>query len=360
NPSFGISQIREVTPIFTAKSGELRDVLISRLESEGTNQVRVDMLSYLSRTTLDIIGLAGFNYSFNALYNREDGLAKAFNGIFQSTGGLPLALIFRTQFPFLRPILRFDELSKSGAEVERRTKEIGYRLIAAKKEEMREKGSSLGGTAKSKDLLSLLIQSNLEATGDTGKTLTDQEVFHQIPTFLLAGHETTSTATTWTLFSLAQHPEIQNRLRNELLTLHTESPTMEELNSLPYLEAVVRESLRYHSVVTGTLRVATQDDVIPLEKPFVDKSGNLRNGIATASIWGADAKSFKWESVSKDSYSIPGVWGNQLTFLGGPRACIGYRFALVECVFPVYVPEHLLMFGGLQDEGIAIRSHKEL
>ena len=50
-------------------------------------------------------------------------------------------------------------------------------------------------------------------------------------------------------------------------------------------------------------------------------------------IWGEDAKEFKperWECVPEGSHSIPGVWGNMLTFLGGPKACIGYRFSVVE------------------------------
>jgi cytochrome P450 len=79
------------------------------------------------------------------------------------------------------------------------------------------------------------------------------------------------------LFSLATHPEIQDRLRSELLAVSTDSPTMGELDGLPYLDAVVRESLRYHSVVDGSIRVATKDDIIPLEKPFVGKDGKTRD-----------------------------------------------------------------------------------
>ena len=40
----------------------------------------------------------------------------------------------------------------------------------------------------------------------------------------------------------------------------------------------------------------------------------------------------RWENVPEGTASIPGVWSHLLTFIGGPRACIGYRFTLIECV----------------------------
>ena len=58
-----------------------------------------------------------------------------------------------------------------------------------------------------------------------------------------------------------------------------ESPTMDELNSLPYFDAVVKESLRLCPSFENTLRVAQADDVIPLEKPFTDREGRLQDRI---------------------------------------------------------------------------------
>lgn len=55
---------------------------------------------------------------------------------------------------------------------------------------------------------------------------------------------------------------------------------MEQLNSLPYLDAVVREALRYHSVFAAAWRVAVKDDIIPVEKPYVDRYGKTRDHIA--------------------------------------------------------------------------------
>jgi len=143
--------------------------------------------------------------------------------------------------------------------------------------------------------------------------------------------------------------KIQDKLRDEVSKLSTDNPTMEELNSLPYLDAVVRETLRIYAPVTATMRTAMEDDVLPLENPVKDRNGKLHHDIRIAKgqvivipisiintskeIWGGNADQFdpsRWNSVPRAASSIPGIWGNMLTFLGGPRACIGFRFSLVE------------------------------
>ena len=101
----------------------------------------------------------------------------------------------------------------------------------------------------------------------------------EVPTFLVAGHETTSVATTWCLHALSQTPNVQRKLREELLSVDTDTPTMDELNALPYLDMVVRETLRLYAPVSSSLRVATKDDVIPLSAPFTDKNGEVQDNI---------------------------------------------------------------------------------
>ena len=96
---------------------------------------------------------------------------------------------------------------------------------------------------------------------------------------MVVGHETTSTATTWALFALTQSPQVQDKLRKELLAVGTDNPTMDELNALPYLDAVVRESLRVHPPLASILRVATEDDILPLGEPVKDKNGNILDAI---------------------------------------------------------------------------------
>jgi hypothetical protein len=93
-----------------------------------------------------------------------------------------------------------------------------------------------------------------------------------------------STGTTWALFALSQDKQVQSKLREELLTVQTDNPTMDELNSLTYLDYVVREVLRVHCPVPSTIRIAMKDDILPLSKPFVDTRGNVHNGIKSASF----------------------------------------------------------------------------
>lgn len=263
---------------------------------------------------------------------------------------------------------------------------IGAELIEKKRRAIREEKATAGGTEiekrKQKDILTLLIKANMSSDLKPGQALSDEEVINQIPTFIVAGmclmrhpppetlpflgHETTSNATSFALLSLATYPAVQSRLREELLSVSNDDPNMDELNALPYLDAVVKEALRLHSVVPGLNRLSQQDDVIPLSTPFTDKHGRIRTEIAITKgdsvlvpimvvnksprIWGPDAAEFKyacscfaitfltffspdrWNAVPEAALSVPGVWGNQLTFGAGPKGCIGYKFAILEYV----------------------------
>jgi cytochrome P450 len=83
----------------------------------------------------------------------------------------------------------------------------------------------------------------------------------------------------WALHELSLAPDIQTKLREEVMSVDTETPSMDELSALPYLDAVVKETLRLHPPIGDTVRVATKDDVLPLEKPLTDKHGVIRDGI---------------------------------------------------------------------------------
>lgn len=70
---------------------------------------------------------------------------------------------------------------------------------------------------------------------------------------------------------------MQKKLREELLSVQSDTPTMEELSALPYLDAVVTETLRLYTPATMSFRVASKDSVIPLSEPFIDCNGKVHN-----------------------------------------------------------------------------------
>ena len=72
---------------------------------------------------------------------------------------------------------------------------------------------------------------------------------------------------------------MQTKLRAELMTISTDGPTMDELNSLPYLDNVVREALRLYAPVPATMRAVAKDDIVPLSEPYTDKEGNKHDSI---------------------------------------------------------------------------------
>lgn len=77
---------------------------------------------------------------------------------------------------------------------------------------------------------------------------------------------------------------MQSKLREELFTIDTDNPTMDQLNSLPYLDMVLRECLRVHPPVPATGRMAVKDDILPLSKPVTDRHGKVHETIRGVDI----------------------------------------------------------------------------
>ncbi|KAF8816768.1 cytochrome P450 [Phlegmacium glaucopus] len=346
NPAFGPQQIRDLTVIFLEKALELRDIWSTEIvKHDGV--APIECLSWMSRTTLDIIGLAGFNYKFNALTSdpEKNDLIKSFSTIFKAGAKPSIIPMLKAMYPPLRflPAPNDAATKKASAVMGRIGSDLLRQSKASLKDDKRSKSSGR------KDILSLLVQANTMQDLPEAHRMKDEDVVAQIPTFITAGHETISIAMTWALYSLTQNKQAQTKLRQEVSDVSTDNPTMDDLNGLPYLDAVVRETLRLHPSIPSLIRAAKKNDCIPLSQPFTDRKGVVRNEIRVRkgqsitvpiffinrdkSIWGEDSTEFKperWVNIPDAAASVPGVWANMMTFIGGPRACIGYRFSILS------------------------------
>ncbi|KAF8205936.1 cytochrome P450 [Mycena galopus ATCC 62051] len=344
NPAFGYPQVRELTHIFVRKSIQLRNIWATEA-TENKGVARVDIHAWLYKVTLDIIGLAGFNRDINAVGTKPGDTPDEILTTFEKLLAVELGPLdfLQGSYPILRNINTRNERMRAGSRAN--MARIGLKILADSKHEIGESGTFETGRAR--DLLSLLVRGNTSKEIPKHQCTSDEDVLAQIITFLVAGHVTTSTAVTWILFALTQNVAAQAKLRAELLSLATENPTMDQLQDLPYLDCVVREGLRVHGPVPHNVREAFCDDILPLKTPWTDPHGNVHDSVRIKkgtevfipmqmmnldpTIWGPDAREFipeRWEKGIKND--IPGVWGQVISFIGGPRGCVGFRFSLIE------------------------------
>jgi cytochrome P450 len=174
------------------------------------------------------------------------------------------------------------------------------------------------------------LVSAVDVDGDGGM-LDEREVRDQLVTLFLAGHETTSHALTWTLYLLSQNRDAERTLFSEIdRVLQGRAATYDDLPSLPYVEQVVNESMRLYPPVYSIARSAREDTTIGEWRVPKGSEVVLWTYLAQRDPrWFERPDAFVPERFSEErASSIPRL--AYLPFGGGPRACIGKSFALLE------------------------------
>lgn len=183
------------------------------------------------------------------------------------------------------------------------------------------------------DLVSRLLAARDPETGDP---LARTEVRDQALIFLLAGHETTSTALTFALHLLGHHAEIQDRVRAEVAdSLGERAPTSDDIAKLPYTDMVVREAMRLYPPayalgrVTPTGATVAGHQLAPGSVVVLCPWATHRH----PEFW-PDAARFDPDRFAPDLVAARHKYA-YLPFSGGPRNCIGNHFAMMEAVIAV-------------------------
>lgn len=118
--------------------------------------------------------------------------------------------------------------------------------------------SSDVGIKTKKAFLDLLLDVSNE-----NEHFTDQDIIDEVNTFMFAGHDTTSVGMCWALFMIGSHPEIQEKIYDEMYSIFgddkTKIPTYQELNEMKYLERVIKETLRIRPSVPNISRKLSED-----------------------------------------------------------------------------------------------------
>jgi cytochrome P450 len=172
----------------------------------------------------------------------------------------------------------------------------------------------------------------LMATTDpvTGDRLSDRDICNDLLIFMLAGHDTTATALTHSLWALGHHPDVQKRVAAEVAELGDRELTPADVPRLGYTRQVLDESLRLCPPAAGVGRLAVRD--IAVGGYRVQAGSIVAVGIQAVhrdpALWD-DPMVFDPERFSPEASAQRRRW-QFVPFAGGPRSCIGEHFALLE------------------------------
>ena len=208
--------------------------------------------------------------------------------------------------------LRFHRQAK-------RIDDVVYRIIAERRASNQDEG----------DLLSML----LAARDEDGSQMNDRQLRDEVMTLFLAGHETTALTLAWTWYLLGTNPEAEKRFHDELdEVLDGRAPTMADLPRLKYTEQIAKECMRLYPPAYGLGREAIEDCEI--------------GGYPVPA--GTQVFMFQWVTQRDPRFFdqphqfIPERWTTDFVerlpkyayfpFGGGPRACIGASFAMMELI----------------------------
>ena len=307
-------QRRLMQPVFSSRTINSFDVTFNELTAHLATQwegQRADDPVWLDRDLSRIT----FQVVSRTLFGADiDDVADEMVDILAVINQHPLQFsAFMTLFPRL-PL----PSNRRFLRIKRRLEEIIDGLVAMHRE----------GDGSRPDIVDRLLAARDE---ETGEGMSATQVRDEIITLMLAGHETSATALTWTFYLLAQHPEVEARLCQELASvLSGRAAASSDLPHLPYLKQVVQESMRLYPPVWGIARRCTEETEfggyrIPRDAYIAITMYALHRH---PDYW-PDAERFDPErfapnrSESRHSYCY-------LPFAAGPRACIGAGMAMLE------------------------------
>ncbi|THY95369.1 cytochrome P450 [Aureobasidium pullulans] len=346
-PSFSYRRIKNLYPTFWSKSVEVADAIKKYIDaSPSPEKQEVQIRDWAHRVTLDIIGTAGMGHDFGAIQNPELEFHQRYKSLAlkPSTGTRLLMLIVSST-------IGFERIFQLPTRWNRESKAAASYIRGVAREIVHEKRYSIGD-AQGKDIATTAISSGL---------FSEEEMVNQMMTLLVAGHETIAASLQWAVYALCSHPHMQIRLREEIrtylpCTVSKEGEpapkiTATQIDTMPYLNAFCSEVFRFYPPVPSTIKEARVDTTIA--GTFIPKGTTMLIPIGSVNLdqnlWGPDASEFKPERWLGECRSGSGGASSNhanLTFLTGPRGCLGQTFARSEllCLVAVLVGRFEFIF----------------
>ncbi|MFL6212053.1 MAG: cytochrome P450 [Pyrinomonadaceae bacterium] len=285
----------------------------------------------MMRLTLRIVGLALFSTD----------LSQDTDTIGRSLAIAREHLIRRTWQPIRLPISIPTRRNRNYLQAIRAADTIIYGMIAERRRRRID-------AADTDDLVTMLMRARDE---ETGETMSDKQLRDEAMTIMVAGHETTALALSWTWYLLSRHTEVERKLHAELVAiLDGRTPASEDIPQLKYTTMIIEEAMRLYPPAWVIARRAVNDDFVGGYR-IEAKSEIILLPYVThrhPDFW-ENAEDFDPERFSPGRSEGRPRYA-YFPFGGGPRQCIGNNFAMMEAILVLatvaqkyrlrLVPEH--------------------
>ncbi|XP_035890500.1 cytochrome P450 10-like [Anopheles stephensi] len=329
-PTFHFKILEQFIEIFDQQGNTFVDILRLFAKSGET----FDVFPLVTLCALDVICESAMGTKVNAQINSESQYVKAVKEI---TNLIQLRI-----YDF---VIRYEFFFRLSANRRRQRKALailhGYTdsVIRARRQELNTSKSDDQANAHHEDPVGLkkrmaFLDMLLQATID-GRPLTDLEIREEVDTFMFEGHDTTTSAISFLLLSLAKNPDVQERVFNEVRNVvgddRKQPVTMAMLNDMHYLELVIKETLRLYPSVPMFGRKMLQNTEI---NGKIFPAGS--NVIMFPFFLGRDAdffpnpEKFDPERFNVETSAEKTNPYQYVPFSAGPRNCIGQKFAVAE------------------------------
>ncbi|KAK9290597.1 hypothetical protein L1049_008768 [Liquidambar formosana] len=323
--------------------------LVEKLQSDALNGTAVNMEANFSQLTLDVIGLSVFNYNFDSLSADSPVIDAVYTALKEaearSTDILPY-----WKFELLCKVIPRQIKAEKAVTLIRETVED---LIAKCKEIVEAEGERIDDEEYVNDtdpsILRFLLASREEVSS--------VQLRDDLLSMLVAGHETTGSVLTWTLYLLSKNSPSLMKAQEEVdRVLQGRPPSYEDIKDLKFLTRCIIESMRLYPHPPVLIRRAQVADILP-----GDYKVNAGQDIMI-SVYNIHHSSQVWERAEEfvpERYDLESPVPNEtntdfrfIPFSGGPRKCVGDQFAMLEAIVSLTIFLQHLNFELVPDQNI--------
>ncbi len=298
--------------------------LLKKLSTYKPGQ-EVNATKYMDAVVMDMIAQGGYGIKTDCINGQDAVLPQMVKNVFRT---MLLLIVMRRSFvkalPFINYYYHFW--------TEWRKLLTGF-IDTSRKRIVDQPNVTQG------DVLSAMIKTSDESMGSA---LSKEEMVKTLSDLTIAANDTTTATLQFTLYEIAKRTEVQQKIKEEIDAVYAKRDGTEEqelltfdeiLHDLPYLRAVMSETLRVHPVAPYIVRYATKDVkldsgiVLPKKTQVVTLFKIMHND---PEIWGSDAHEFKPERFMNETLYDKVPRSAYSPFASGPRNCVGKRLAEIE------------------------------